>query len=373
LLEIDRVLPEPAILSGMLAFLAITVWLGLLAAEQFAWPRILGLGAVLAPAMAVIAFSATSLHGHPLASYGWLAWPLAFAVHVAFLARARGRLGVGGGLLVPFGYWILAGIAAVEAGWWTSRVAAGVWPSVAALGAVAVLVLVTLRLAALPGALGRQASCYVIGGAGGAALAAFVAMLILNFGSAGNAPPLPYVPLLNPLEIVSVVLVLTVARWHAVGGRDAAVMPARITLAPPVLVALYLLTMVVARTVHHWGAVPFDFDRLLESDTFQAALSIVWGTAGLAGMIVGAKRAVRSVWIAGAALMAIVVVKLFLVELDNSGTVERVVSFLGVGVLLLVVGYFAPVPPRARDASGAGDAVGAGDAASAARPGPAEA
>jgi uncharacterized membrane protein len=25
----------------------------------------------------------------------------------------------------------------------------------------------------------------------------------------------------------------------------------------------------------------------------------------------------------------------------------RVVSFLGVGVLLLVVGYFAPVPPRA--------------------------
>jgi uncharacterized membrane protein len=207
----------------------------------------------------------------------------------------------------------------------------------------------------------------VSGGAGGAALAAFVAMLILNFGSAGNAPPLPYVPLLNPLEIVSVVLVLTVARWHAVGGRDAAAMPARITLAAPVLVALYLLTMVVARTVHHWGAVPFVLDRLLESDTFQAALSIVWGTAGLAGMIVGAKRAVRSVWIVGAALMAIVVVKLFLVELDNSGTVERVVSFLGVGVLLLVVGYFAPVPPRARDASGAGVA------ASATRPGPAEA
>ena len=44
--------------------------------------------------------------------------------------------------------------------------------------------------------------------------------------------------------------------------------------------------------------------------------------------------------------MAVVVVKLFIVELDNTGTVGRVVSFLGVGVLLLIVGYFAPVPPR---------------------------
>jgi len=44
--------------------------------------------------------------------------------------------------------------------------------------------------------------------------------------------------------------------------------------------------------------------------------------------------------------MALVLVKLFLVDLGNSGTVERIVSFIGTGVLLLIVGYFAPVPPR---------------------------
>ena len=43
--------------------------------------------------------------------------------------------------------------------------------------------------------------------------------------------------------------------------------------------------------------------------------------------------------------MAVVVVKLFLFELSNTGTVARVVSFLGVGLLLMIVGYFAPVPP----------------------------
>jgi len=40
------------------------------------------------------------------------------------------------------------------------------------------------------------------------------------------------------------------------------------------------------------------------------------------------------------------VAKLFLVELLHAGTVERIVSFIVVGILLLVLGYFAPVPPK---------------------------
>ena len=79
----------------------------------------------------------------------------------------------------------------------------------------------------------------------------------------------------------------------------------------------------------------------------RRALSIVWGIAGLAAMIVGARSRRRGVWLVGAALMSVVVAKLFLVDLGNTATLARVVSFLGVGVLLLVVGYFAPVPPRA--------------------------
>jgi uncharacterized membrane protein len=37
---------------------------------------------------------------------------------------------------------------------------------------------------------------------------------------------------------------------------------------------------------------------------------------------------------------------LFVVDLGSTGTVARIVSFLGVGVMLLVVGYFSPVPPK---------------------------
>jgi len=52
-------------------------------------------------------------------------------------------------------------------------------------------------------------------------------------------------------------------------------------------------------------------------------------------------------WISGASLLALVVVKLVLVDLSGRGTLERIVSFIGTGVLLLVVGYFAPIPPDA--------------------------
>ena len=45
-------------------------------------------------------------------------------------------------------------------------------------------------------------------------------------------------------------------------------------------------------------------------------------------------------------LIAVVVAKLFFVELGNRGGLERIISFIGVGVMLLVVGYFAPLPPR---------------------------
>jgi uncharacterized membrane protein len=38
-------------------------------------------------------------------------------------------------------------------------------------------------------------------------------------------------------------------------------------------------------------------------------------------------------------------VKLFLIDLSHIGTVPRIVSFLGVGTLMLVLGYYSPLPP----------------------------
>ena len=79
-------------------------------------------------------------------------------------------------------------------------------------------------------------------------------------------------------------------------------------------------------------------------------LRVVSSLAALFLMIGGHLRHRREVWLIGAALIGVVVAKLFFVELSNRGGLARIVSFIGVGVLLLVVGYFAPLPPKRFDA-----------------------
>jgi uncharacterized membrane protein len=56
-------------------------------------------------------------------------------------------------------------------------------------------------------------------------------------------------------------------------------------------------------------------------------------------------RSWREVWKAGAVLIGIVVGKLFFIDLANHGSTGRIVAFLGVGLLMLGIGYVAPIPP----------------------------
>ena len=84
---------------------------------------------------------------------------------------------------------------------------------------------------------------------------------------------------------------------------------------------------------------------LLDSRIAQAALSLLWTSTALVMMLAAGRRQARPLWMLGAALLGVVVLKLFVNDIGTSGT-ERVVSFIGVGVLLMVIGYVAPVPPR---------------------------
>jgi uncharacterized membrane protein len=84
---------------------------------------------------------------------------------------------------------------------------------------------------------------------------------------------------------------------------------------------------------------------MMSSRLVQAALCILWMLLALGAMVAATRRALRSLWIVGACLMGVVVGKLFVVDLDGVGTIERIVSFIGVGALMLAVGYLSPVPP----------------------------
>lgn len=108
---------------------------------------------------------------------------------------------------------------------------------------------------------------------------------------------------------------------------------------------------ILTRTLHHWGGIPFTANAMMHSKIAQSAFSIFWTVLALGATVLATRwssRVVysRAVWMTGAGLLAVVVAKLFIVDL--SGGVERVVSFIVVGLLMLAIGYLAPLPPKAR-------------------------
>ena len=115
------------------------------------------------------------------------------------------------------------------------------------------------------------------------------------------------------------------------------------------IIGFLWLNAIALRTIHFWADVPYRLDALARSVLVQATLSILWTSAALGMMLLARRSMERRFWIVGAGLLAVVVAKLFLVDLANSGTVARIVSFLGVGVILLVIGYVAPVPPGEKE------------------------
>jgi uncharacterized membrane protein len=86
---------------------------------------------------------------------------------------------------------------------------------------------------------------------------------------------------------------------------------------------------------------------MLDSTITQTTLSIFWAALALAAMLFATRKSDRPIWFAGAALLAAVIAKLFFVDLSSVGSIERIVSFVGVGLLMLVIGYYSPLPPRA--------------------------
>ena len=87
---------------------------------------------------------------------------------------------------------------------------------------------------------------------------------------------------------------------------------------------------------------------MFDSGLVQASLTIAWSLLGVGGWILGSRRGHRTLWLAGAVLMGVVLAKLLLVDRGHLGNLPGILSFIVFGVMCTVVGYVAPAPPRPR-------------------------
>ena len=329
-------------LASMTVYFPLGALLLTLIARRIDWPSGAGATFVSLPLLVLMLVACVLSGGHPFTAYGWIAWPVALAIQYWLLRQHAARFPETTKYAHAATAVLVALVATVEAHWQVDRQTAGsVWPAAAAAFVPGLLLLVLFRLrarAAWPVVAYPQAYAW---GAGIALLAIQGLIVLLLNGSSGDPSPLPYLPIINPVDLATAFALLCALHWLRQAG--AASRAALLSLGGAAFIAS---TLALLRAVHHLGAVPWRAEAMLGSVTVQAALSIYWGSLAFVGMVFGARRAHRGLWMTGAALMGVVVAKLFLVELGNTGTVARIVSFIAIGALLLVVGYLAPAPPR---------------------------
>jgi len=351
--EIVRQVSSAYQTQTVLVFFALSSVAFSLVASRARWPSARWVRLALYPAI-VMQLALGILRGvHPFADLGFAAWLIAFGAHFWLLERHAADHRPLTQALHAAGVWIGAIIGAREVAWWIDLAVEGkrVWPSIA-WAIVPGAMLAALSASRLQGRwpMAGRARSYVV--AGGAPLAVFLALWVLyaNLGD-GDPFPLPYAPVLNPLDIAIGASFLVIAAWLRAAARHG--LQPWLDRWMATVHALYAVigfawvNGTLLRTVHHWSGVPFLPEPMLASRLVQASFSILWMLLALAAMVVATRRAVRVVWICGAALMGLVVAKLFVVDLSGIGTLERIVSFVSVGLLMLLIGYLSPVPPRA--------------------------
>ena len=354
-LEIERALPVRSEPQAMLAYAIASIVVALALVRPLRWARLAWTGTILLPVLVGVAVAEWQRAHTTLAQHGLWLWPLAWVVQWAALwvlerswyaqqesapAASRSWLArLHAASAVALVAWL-----AWEASEWVGRSAAPgsvwmacatVWPAVLYLAAMARRsVAARWPFGTFREAYGRHAATVV-------ATLAGVWFGLVNLLSPGGAPPLPYLPLANPLDLTLIAVALVLVAWATRVG----VGTARTRYTWLGLALFLLVNAIVFRAVHQWLGVPWRLAALVGSKPLQAALTLTWTVTALPLMVVANRRALRPLWMAGAALLAIVVVKLFVLDLASLSGLPRIVAFIGVGVLLLLTGYLAPLPP----------------------------
>ena len=353
--------------NAALAWIVASSGIALSASAWLRWPRAGWIGVLLLPTIVIVGLRLVQVERTTLTHFGWIVWPCAFVAQWAVLRFQDAAWADDATLRVRSDFARLShtvsAIALVawlswEASEWAGRYTdrASVWIAcAAALPSILYLLAATRWRDAKRWPFDRHGDAY--GSAAGTTLAALLVawFAIVNVVSPGDPAPLPFVPIANPLDLSLATALVALARWSRAWAR----VGERTRWAALGAGAFLALNGTVVRAAHHWGDVPWRFAALAEYKPLQAALTLTWTATALALMLWATRKGVRGAWMAGAALLAAVVVKLFAIDLAALSGLTRVVAFMGVGALLLVIGYVAPLPPSVpQDERGSSDIPG---------------
>jgi len=345
LTAIDTFLPSLLFAHAALTFVAMTSVILPLVSSKLKWPALASLSCLLLPVMGFV-LAIDFFSGHPFAHMGFYSWLITFVAYIWLLTRdVMPTHAIFRGALL----WIAAIIGGIEWQHYLSAIiTSGVW---LAIGWAVVPLIIMAGVMQWQKHHQNTAINRAWVWVGIAPIMAFLCawFMFMSLDSNGSAAPLPYLPLLNPLDITLGAILLSLLIWtrnvkpyfHALNSQAA-------DKWIPIVASFMGFTLingVLLRTLHHWAGTPFQWTAIFSNATVQMAFTFLWAVSAFVLMLLAHKQAKRMLWMVGAALMGLVVLKLFFFDLAQQGSVARIASFIGAGVMLLIMGYFAPLPP----------------------------
>ena len=312
---------ELPVLAGVLALSAVSVWGWRQAAARLAWRELDASKWLLWPLMLVMVVYQLSYQQIVAAGWSNLAWCIALPAALMLLRRDGERLlpRVAMGLHLTLCWMILLALAAEL--YWFAR--------------------------ALPWGMAAWGSGLAMA-AGGGVILALSAAVRRRAWPFGEWPAL--YTCLAPIPVVVVLLVLlvfyrAVDRYYPALLAQARPWPAVAIMA----FGFWWLNGALMRALAWYGDVAWNMASLWDSRLIQTTFALFWMLIALVVMVHATRRASRQEWLCGAALLGVVMVKLMLVDSAGGGGLSRAVAFIGVAILVLIVGYFSPLPPKTGD------------------------
>ena len=346
---------ELPILAGVLALTAASVWGWRQVAARLAWRELDASKWLLWPVMLLMV--GYQLWHQQIVAAGWsnLAWCVALPAALMLLRRDGDRLlpRIAMGLHLSLFWMILLALAA-ELYWFARSLPWGMaaWGSgvaMAAGGAVIIALSAAVRRRGWP--FREWPALYACLAPIPVVVALLVLLVVTNFQD-GVVYRQTWLPLVNPLEegaafalLGLVVFYRAVDRYYPAWLSQARPWPAVAMMA----FGFWWLNGALMRALAWYGDVAWNMASLWDSRLIQTSFALFWMLSALVVMIHATRRASRQEWLCGAALLGVVMVKLMLVDSAGGGGLSRAVAFIGVAILVLIVGYFSPLPPKTGD------------------------
>lgn len=190
------------------------------------------------------------------------------------------------------------------------------------------------------GAVNKQLRCFAL-------LTLFYILATTLFHSGTGTYGIRYLPVLNLYELVAfggLLALFKLFRHTGIGGTVLGESRGKFLS----IIAFLFVNSILSRILVNFFGAEFVLGFAWRSAIAATTYSIVWTLTALIMMWLASGRMQRGLWITGAVLLGVVAVKLLMIDLSKVGSLARIISFIGVGVLMLIVGYVAPIPANVK-------------------------